>query len=158
MASITSFTLKSLFDGMMGAAKVLLDAGKIPEYKTVIDAYTEMHKLQSQVYDLDSQLREVKEELKRVQEDQASAEGSAVWAGLLWIPNDDDAYCVHCWDVRKRLFHVNMTHVPNMGIGSRCPECTSQVINHPRRSYWDFVKEKEAREADKAATNLIELD
>jgi hypothetical protein len=158
MASFAGLNLKPLFDGLIGAAKTLQEANKIPEYRTVLEAFAEMHKLQGQIYDLDSQLREVKEEMKRLQEDQASAEGSARWVGLLWIPNDDDAYCVHCWDQRKRLFHVNLFYVPQMGIGTKCPECTSQVMNHPRRSYWDFVKEKEAKEADKAASNLIELE
>jgi hypothetical protein len=139
LASIGVTRVGSLLDSLKGAANTLREADKIPQYQTVLDAYAQMSEMQRTIYDLEAKLREVTEELKQLQADQSSAEGRVVWLGLLWIPDDHDPYCVHCWDQRKRLFHVGKgrTNGVNTSVSvMRCPECHHETIPCPSKSRW----------------------
>jgi hypothetical protein len=136
MASVTIpgvAALKSVLDGLKGAGNVLRKADKIPEYQAVLDAYAQISEMQALVYDLNAKLREVTQELERVLGDQASAQGREFWQSLLWIPNDDHPYCVHCWDARKRLFHVG-----KYGRYMRCGECKNETSPPIHMSYWQW--------------------
>jgi hypothetical protein len=141
VASVNFAVPKLVLEGLKSAAKVLGEAGKIPLQQTVIDAQQQMVELVAKVYELNQQLQEANAELQRVRADQSSAEGRKVWENLLWIPNDDDPYCVHCWDAQKRLFHVGKTRIPDVSSSvMRCHECGAHTVPCPQLSYWQWTE------------------
>jgi hypothetical protein len=150
MASIAGFSLKlkPLFDGMMGAAKVLKDADKLPEYKTILDAYGQMHEMQGTIFDLTEKLREIEKELKEMRDTQASAVGGVRWANHFWQRKDDSPCCLFCWEKQKRLFHVIPTSFRGDNQDTKCPECGTEIQSIPKRSIWQMLETQaaEARE------------
>lgn len=137
----------ALLDGLKMAADALRQADKIPQFEAVLDAYAQLAELQAQSHVQLAEIRQLKDELERVRTDQASAEGRKIWANLLWIPANEEPYCVHCWEKQKRLFHVNK--VLSKGAGtliSHCPECSSETLQPPHQSYWEWERKRAASE------------
>jgi hypothetical protein len=128
----------ALFDGLKGAADALRQADKIPQYQAVLDAQSRLGELQEHNHQQAIEIRELTQELERLRADQASAEGCVVWASLLWIPEDNDPYCVHCWDKQKRLFHVLKGKTATSSSIDRCPECKNETHPQCRESYWEW--------------------
>ena len=126
----------ALMDSLKNVASVLRAADKIPEYEAVLDAYSHIAELQKTSYEHQLKVQELTAELESTRRDQKSAEGAKLWGHVLWIPNDDDPYCIHCFDKQKRLFH--MLEVSKAGTGKigQCPECKVEIPHLPRNSYW----------------------
>lgn len=124
-----------IMDTLKNAASVLRAADKIPEYEAVLDAYSQIAELQATNYEQQLTIQKLTSELESIRRDQKSADGAEIWMHMLWIPSDDNPYCVHCYDKHKRLFHVLAS---NRGMGNvgRCPECNSEAPDFPGYSYW----------------------
>ena len=138
MASFTGMALKPLLDGLLGLGKALSEAGKIPEYKTVIDAYEQIREMQRRVYDVEDELRIVKKELSEIREAEASVEGSKIYRDLLWLKEDDFPRRLHCWDAERKLIHVNRNGPFNRTWDSKCPRCKEVLedVPGPHNSVW----------------------
>jgi hypothetical protein len=121
----------AVMDTLKNAASVLRAADKIPEYEAVLDAYRQIAELQAANYDQQVKIQSLTAELESMRCDQKSAEGREIWLNLLWVPNDEHPYCIHCFDKQKRLFHVLES-----AKGGQCPECKAEVPDVPRSSYW----------------------
>ncbi len=123
-------------DTLKGAASVLRAADKIPEYQAVLDAYQQITELQATNYEQQLRIQSLSAELESVRRDQKSADGAKIWAHLLWVPNDDNPYCIHCYDKQRRLFHVLEGNKAGIGKIGQCPECKAEIPHFPRNSYW----------------------
>jgi hypothetical protein len=91
----------AILDGLKTAAEVLRAADKIPEYQQILEAMVKMMELQGQVETEKERVKELQAELKAIREDQINAKG-IVRKGDIYLLNNQ-AYCVHCWEVEKRL-------------------------------------------------------
>lgn len=132
-----SAIITTMLDTLKNAATVLRAADKIPEYEAVLDAYSKIAELQATTYDQQLKIQALTAALESIRSDQKSADGAEIWAHVLWIPNDDNPYCIHCFDKQKRLFHLVETFgKPGMGKIGQCPECKAEIIHFPRNSYW----------------------
>ncbi len=101
-----------------------------------------MAELQATTYSQQLTIQELTGELDRIRRDQKAAEGARIWMHLLWIPNDHEPYCVHCFDKEKRLFHVTEITHPKLGKMWQCPECKAEVTHVPRQSLWNHETQK----------------
>jgi hypothetical protein len=127
----------AVLDTLKNAATVLRAADKIPEYEAVLDAYSKIAELQAVTYDQQLRIQALTADLECTRGDQKSAEGAQIWANALWIPNNDNPYCIHCFDKQKRLFHLIETlGKPGTGKIGQCPECRAEIPHLPRNSYW----------------------
>jgi len=132
----------ALLDGLKMAGDALRQADKIPQFQAVLDAQAQLAELQAHNHEQATEIRELQQELEQLRADQASAEGREVWANLLWIPGDNDPYCVHCWDKQKRLFHVLRGKTATSSLVARCPECKNETYPQWTQSYWDWKEGK----------------
>jgi hypothetical protein len=138
----------AIFDGLKGAADALRQADKIPQFQAVLDAQARLAELQEYNHQQAIEIRQLREELERLRADQASAEGYEIWRDLLWIKNDDDPYCVHCFDKNKRLFHVSRVRGKSLTLSDTvCPECKSRTELAPKKSHWQLELEQMADRA-----------
>jgi hypothetical protein len=126
----------TVMDTLKNAASVLRAADKIPEYEAVLDAYSKISELQAANYEQQLKIQELTAELESIWRDQKSAEGAQISANVLWIRNDDNPYCIHCFDKQKRLFHVLEIRGTRGGRVGHCPECMAEISNFPHTSYW----------------------
>ena len=55
-----------------GAAKVLLDAGKLPEYKKLLEASEQLLKLQEELAEKTSQVKTLQAEIDEIRSDQVA--------------------------------------------------------------------------------------
>jgi hypothetical protein len=132
-----------IIDGLMGAANVLRAADKIPEYEAVLDAYGQIAELQAKSYGQQLEIQRLATEIEQIRTSQKSAEGSQIWADHLWLVNDHQPYCLHCYEKNKRLFHVVQIRKERMGTLNQCPECRSEYrLTH--RSYWAALAEQKS--------------
>jgi hypothetical protein len=134
----------AILDALKDAANVLREADKIPQYQAVLDAYSQIAELQAATYSQQLKIQELTGDLERIRRDQKAAEGAQIWMHLLWIPNDHEPYCVHCFDKEKRLFHVTEIVQPKLGKIGQCPECKAEVTHVPRDSFWNHQAQRSA--------------
>jgi hypothetical protein len=141
-----------IIEGLKAAAEALRQADKIPQFQAVLDAQAQIVELQVHNQEQQLEIQHLRQELERVQADQPATEGSKIWVDLLWIPANDDPYCVHSWDQRKRLFHVNKVISSGRLIG-RCHECKSETLRPPPQSYWQWKQNREPSETADGCTD-----
>jgi hypothetical protein len=126
MASFTAvLKLKPLYDAMMGAAKVLKDSEKIPEYQTILDAYDKLREMQRAIYDLEEKLKNTEKAFKELSDAHASLEGSEIRHHLLWLKDDKLPRCLHCWEAENKLIHV--IERPTGFVD--CPRCKERTLS-----------------------------
>jgi Zn finger protein HypA/HybF involved in hydrogenase expression len=136
----------SIMEPLMAAANMLREADKIPQYKAVLDAYQRIAELQVENHEQHTKIQDLKKELELIRADQVSAEGSQVWIDLLWIKEDENPYCLHCWEKQKRLYHVNKNLSAKGQVRVHCPECGSETMTLPTQSYWRWKERQKEKE------------
>jgi hypothetical protein len=120
-------SLKSVFEPLKTAAEVLRAADKIPEYQRILEAMQTISDMSEELHEAKAEIRTLKAELENVNADIGRAEGAKVRSGCLWLTGEEEPFCLHCWEKKRRLFHM----LPDTAYGfSRlCPECSARVAN-----------------------------
>lgn len=131
---------------LMVAANMLREADKIPQYKAVLDAYQRIAELQVQNHEQHAKIQDLKKELELIRADQVSAEGSEIWIDLLWVKEDENPYCLHCWEKQRRLYHVSRNLSQKGQLRVRCPECGNETSTLPTQSYWRWKRRQKEKE------------
>ena len=105
-----------IFEEAKTAANILKEAGKIEEYKQILDLLDKLLELQKRCVDLEAENKSLKEKFE-VKEKLVYRNNS------YWI-EDDGPYCSRCWEKNKDL--MRMHHGLNDNY-AHCPECKSGV-------------------------------
>ncbi len=92
----------AIFDELKSVASTLQEAGKIEQYRQILDAQKELLEMQKQIADLTSENRELKERL-------AIKESLIFKDNAYWIEKDnkkDGPFCTCCWDNDKKTIRM----------------------------------------------------
>lgn len=78
--------------------------------------------------DLKDQLQAKDEEIARLL-NVVSIKGEVVKRGDAYFKKSapEDAFCVYCWDTKKKLIHIHKSYVKDKGDMMTCPECKTSV-------------------------------
>lgn len=112
------------FDELKSIAGTLQEAGKIEQYRQILDAQRDLLDMQKKIKTLEDEVIELKAKLK-VKGD-LTYENNSYW--LISGEHKDGPYCSHCWDKNNDLIRMHpMTNTDY----ARCPECDESVLTNP---------------------------
>lgn len=117
----------AIFDELKSIAGVLQEAGKIEQYRQILDAQKELLEMQNKIYSIESENRDLRGKLETIK--------SLIFEkNAYWINNDnkkDGPFCSCCWDDHKKT--IRMQPEGNPAYYS-CPKCNNKrVIIYPER-------------------------
>lgn len=117
----------AIFDELKSIAGVLQEAGKIEQYRQILDAQKELLEMQKQILDLENENKEIKEKLK--------TQGSLVFENnAYWTVKDDKKdgpYCSCCWDDDRKTIRMQPCGNPAY---FDCPKCKNKSVKiYPER-------------------------
>lgn len=117
------------FMSILEIAKVLKDAGKIEEYKQILELSEKSLEMQHKIVSLESENRKLKEALEMSKK--LKFKNNAYWDG------EEGPFCPGCFDKEKSC--IRMTTDPGSSIAS-CPICKTRInytgekqVSHPIR-------------------------
>lgn len=101
-----------IFDDLKSAATILKEAGKIEQYRQILEVQGKLLEMQDKIAELEDENKDLKEKLK--------IKGNLIYKGnAYWINEggkEDGSFCTRCWDKNKETIRLN----PRTRI---CPEC-----------------------------------
>jgi hypothetical protein len=101
-----------IFDEIRTAAEVLREAGKIEQYKQLLDAQQQLLDMQKNLSDLENENKQLKNELQIKQN--IRYEKNAYWM------DKDGPFCSNCWDYEKKLIRMPSGEFTDFRV---CPHC-----------------------------------
>ena len=108
----------AIFDELKSVGKVLQEAGKIEQYKQILDALQKLLEMQKRIEELETENKRLHEELE--------IKGKLVSEGnVYWLENDgvkDGPFCTCCWDAEHKLMRLHKSEVSNR---VHCPKCNT---------------------------------
>ena len=111
-----------IFDDLKSAATILKEAGKVEQYRQILEAQEKLLEMQNKISELEGENRTLKEKLKTKEE--LKYEGNAYWR--MEGDRRDGPFCSRCWDKNKDLIRINQsTYV--------CPECQTGPYGMKRK-------------------------
>lgn len=113
----------AIFDELKSVASTLQEAGKIEQYRQILDAQKELLQMQKTIFDLEEELKHLKEELKL--KDSLIFENNFYWTNN--EGKKDGPFCSCCWDSDKKTVRV----LPLNQSYSECPKCKNTVQTGP---------------------------
>lgn len=105
-----------IYDAAKDAANVLKEAGKIEEYKQILELLEKLLELQKINSDLEIKNKNIEEKFKI--KEKLTYKNNSYWN------NEEGPFCSRCWEKNKDL--IRMHH----GVGdnyAHCPECKAGV-------------------------------
>ena len=116
----------ALFDELKSIGNVLQEAGKIEQYKQILDALQKLLEMQKRIDELETGNKKLKEKLET--KVSLQFENGAYWA-IKKGASKDGPFCSRCWDVEKNTVRMK-PGVSNPAFHS-CPECKGQFQTNP---------------------------
>lgn len=92
-----------VFDELKSVASTLQEAGKIDQYRQILDAQKELLEMQKRIFDLEFENRELKEAINKKKKLINRAE---VYYSIE-DGKEDGPFCTLCYDVRGKLVRMN---------------------------------------------------
>lgn len=89
-----------IFDTTKDIANVLKEAGKIDEYRKILDLQEKMLEMQSKIQNQDEEIKELQEKLKI--KDDLEYKGNAYYKKS----SGEGPYCQACWDDKNKLIRI----------------------------------------------------
>jgi len=105
------------FENIRGIASVLKEAGKIEEYKQILELLEKMLEMQGKIADLESKNKDLTEKLNFA--GKLEFKNNAYWNEKGYM------FCSRCWDKEKHLIRILQTY-PNSHY-AECPECKNSI-------------------------------
>lgn len=110
----------AIFDELKSVAGVLQEAGKIEQYRQILDAQKELLEMQKRISDLEFENRELKEKFK-IKED------LVVKNDAYWTKAGDGPFCLTCHGSKNLLIRM-----VSWGMGQhKCNNCNHVVDTNP---------------------------
>ena len=124
------------FDELKSVAGVLQEAGKIEQYKQILEVQKELIDMQKKITDLEKENIILKNKLEI--KDNLIFENNAYW-----IKKDDGLkdgpFCSRCWDVEKNTVRM----APDLNKAFHCcPECNKSFQTDPNYSPSPYIPRK----------------
>ena len=137
MPVLWDYLYMPIFDELKAVGKVLQEAGKIEQYKQILDALRKLLEMQKCIEELETDNKRLREELE--------IKGQLVSErNVYWIEKDgvrDGPFCTRCWDDEHKPIRLHKSEVSDR---LHCPKCNtvaksgttyvSNPINHRRNS------------------------
>ncbi len=117
----------NIFDNLKSAASVLQEAGKIEQYKQILEAQKDLLEMQETISKLKSENKELNEKLEI--KEKLFFERNSYWVG----ENNKTMgpFCSCCWDDTKKT--IRMQPCGNPALYS-CPKCENKhVMIYPEK-------------------------
>ncbi len=109
----------SIYDGLKDAAGVLKEAGKIPEYRQILEALEKMLDLQKKNTELEKEVTDLKEKLRI--KNVLVIKNHAYW----YKETGEGPFCTRCWDSESKPIHMHPNGNPSF---YSCPNCKSGSV------------------------------
>ncbi len=110
----------SPFDELKSVASVLQEAGKIEQYKQILEILQQLLEMQNKIIALETDNKKLKNKLE------ISAE--LVYKNNAYWKQDDGPFCIRCWDKNKDLIRLKTYQGSS---GAHCPECNNSYSVYP---------------------------
>lgn len=110
-----------IYDGLKDAAGILKEAGKIEQYRQILEIQEKLLEMQNKISELETENRNLKEKLEI--KGQLVFENNAYW--LVENGEKDGPYCSCCWDDNRKT--IRMQPCGNPAYFS-CPKCENKSI------------------------------
>ncbi len=104
-----------IYDGLKDAASVLKEAGKIEQYRQILEIQEKLLDMQNHIAEIDIENKLLKEKLSI--KENLIPEGNFYYT--IKDKNKDGPFCTCCWDSESKLVRLhtntssNRTHCPN---------------------------------------------
>jgi len=111
----------AIFDELKSVASTLQEAGKIEQYKQILEAQKELLGMQKQISDLETENKELNEKLK-------TKESLTFRDNAYWIKKDDQKdgpFCSCCWDDDRKTIRMQPCGNPAY---FDCPKCKNKGV------------------------------
>jgi len=109
-----------IYDGLKDAASILKEAGKIDQYRQILEAQEKLLDMQKQIADLESDNQDLKDKLKT--KESLTYENNAYW---IEGEKKDGPFCSRCWDSERQI--IRMQPCGNRAYAS-CPNCSNKSV------------------------------
>ncbi len=116
----------AIFDELKSVAGVLQEAGKIEQYRQILDAQKELLEMQKRISDLELDNKDLKDKLQT--KDSLTFENNAYWINK--DGKKDGPFCSCCWDDHNKTIRVQPAGNPAF---CTCPKCKNTVKVYPDR-------------------------
>jgi len=106
-----------IYEATKDVANVLKEAGKIEEYKAILELQGKLQEMQNTIFELEKENRNLKEKFEI--KEKLTYKNNSYWNG------EDGPFCSRCFEKNKDLLRIHPTF-----IGSNlaaCPECKTVV-------------------------------
>jgi hypothetical protein len=107
-----------IFDNLKSIGKVLQEAGKIEQYKQILESVQELLEMQKKIEELENENKNLKEKLEIKEKLEYDSENNVYW--VIKDGKKEGPYCSLCWDDYKKLIHLHNTSQERLWI---CPKC-----------------------------------
>lgn len=105
-----------IFEAAKSAASVLKEAGKIEEYRQILELLEQLLELQKKNADLETENKELKEKFQI--HEKLEYKNNSYWC------DDDGPFCSRCWEKNKDQIRMHHGQGDNY---AHCPECKANV-------------------------------
>lgn len=122
-----------LYDGLKDAAGVLKEAGKIEQYRQILEVLEKLLEMQKKITELEADNKDLREQLK--------IKGKLVPKENMYymeVNGDQDGpFCTSCWDSDHKLIRL---HISRDFDSAKCPTCKTfarsghAIVAHPSGS------------------------
>jgi len=120
------------FDLIKSWANILKEAGKIDEYKEILDLLVKEREQEDEIRELKNENRQLKEDLE--------IKGKIIFKNNFYYVEDIGPYCSKCRDDEKKLIRSHPTYI--WSNYAKCPKCES-ALNYTWRESNDGVVSQE---------------
>ncbi len=110
-----------IYDGLKDAAGILKEAGKIEQYRQILEVQEKLLEMQKQISELETENKTLKEKLDT--KGQLVFENNSYW--LVQGGKNDGPYCSCCWDDNRKT--IRMQPCGNPAYFS-CPKCENKSV------------------------------
>jgi hypothetical protein len=111
-----------VFDELKSVAQVLQEAGKIEQYRQILDAQKELLQMQKKIQDIETEKADLLRKLE-IRSD-IFFENNVYWRKM-GGDKKEGPYCSRCWDEKGKLIHMH-----NDGDSFFCPACGVGTDTH----------------------------
>lgn len=105
-----------IYEATKDVANVLREAGKIEEYKTILDLQGKLQEMQNTIFELEKENRNLKEKFE--------IKEKLVYRNNSYWNEEDGPFCSRCFEKNKNLLRMHY------GVGdnyAHCPECKASI-------------------------------
>jgi len=111
----------AIFEELKSVAATLQEAGKIEQYKQIVQAQKELLEMQKQISELEKDKKELEEKLRI--KDSLIFENNAYWINK--SEKKDGPFCSCCWDDNRKIIRMQTCGNPAY---FDCPKCGNKGV------------------------------